>query len=60
MSGAGALGPVGLPPGNAAAHIRLSGMPAYGKILDEKEVWQVTLLLANADELPPSVQAPLK
>lgn len=36
--------------------IRLSGMPAYRKILDEKAQWQVTLLLANADKLPPAVQ----
>jgi len=35
--------------------IRLSGMPAYGHVLQETEMWQVTLLVANADKLPPSV-----
>ena len=34
--------------------IRLSGMPAYQKILSESEMWQVALLLKNADQkLPP-------
>jgi thiosulfate dehydrogenase len=37
--------------------IRLSGMPAYGKILSEKQMWQVTLLVAGADKLPPAVMA---
>lgn len=36
--------------------IRLSGMPAFRKILDDKAQWQVTLLLANADKLPPAVE----
>lgn len=40
--------------------IRLSGMPAFSKLLNETELWQVTLLLANADKLPPSVQDQLK
>ncbi len=35
--------------------IRLTGMPAYDKQLTETEMWQVTLLLANADKpLPPA------
>lgn len=35
--------------------IRLTGMPSYKKILTEAEMWQVTLLLANADKpLPPA------
>jgi hypothetical protein len=30
-------------------------MPAFNKILSENEMWQVTLLLANADKpLPPA------
>jgi thiosulfate dehydrogenase len=34
----------------------LTGMPAYNKILTENQLWQVTLLLANADKpLPPEV-----
>jgi thiosulfate dehydrogenase len=39
--------------------IRLTGMPGYGKNLSTDEMWQVTLLLANADKLPASVQAAL-
>jgi thiosulfate dehydrogenase len=36
--------------------IRLSGMPAYHDILSETQIWQVSLLLANADKpLPPAV-----
>jgi thiosulfate dehydrogenase len=34
--------------------IRLTGMPAYGGQLSEAEIWNVSLLLANADKpLPP-------
>ena len=35
--------------------IRLTGMPSYHDILSQTEIWQVTLLLANADKpLPPA------
>jgi mono/diheme cytochrome c family protein len=35
--------------------IRLTGMPSYKKLLTDTEMWQVTLLLANADKpLPPA------
>ena len=38
--------------------IRLSGMPSYSKVLSETEIWQVSLLLKNADkELPGPVAA---
>ena len=40
--------------------IRLSGMPAYGSSLSDKEMWQISLLLARADKLPADVQAILK
>jgi len=40
--------------------IRLSGMPSYSKVLNDKEMWQVSLLLANADKLSPSVLSALK
>jgi thiosulfate dehydrogenase len=33
--------------------IRLSGMPAYEKVLPDTEIWQVTLLLKNADQQLP-------
>ena len=36
--------------------IRLTGMPAFKSQLSDTEMWQVTLLLANADKpLPPAV-----
>jgi thiosulfate dehydrogenase len=35
--------------------IRLTGMPAYRNVLTETQMWQVTLLVANADKpLPPA------
>ena len=39
--------------------IRLTGMPAFAPALSTDEMWQVSLLLANADKLPPSVQTAL-
>ena len=34
--------------------IRLSGMPAFDKVLNEAQMWQVTVLLANAGKPLPS------
>jgi mono/diheme cytochrome c family protein len=53
------------PPGETywkvANGIRLTGMPSYKKVLSETEMWQVSLLLANADKpLPPAAVALLK
>ena len=39
--------------------IRLTGMPGFSKSLSEAQMWQVALLLANADKLPASVKAAL-
>jgi thiosulfate dehydrogenase len=36
--------------------IRLTGMPAYKPSLDEQKLWEVTMLLKNADKLPASAQ----
>jgi mono/diheme cytochrome c family protein len=33
--------------------IRLTGMPAYNHVLSDTEMWQVTLLLKNADQTLP-------
>ncbi len=46
------------PPGETywkvANGIRLAGMPAFNDVLSTTQIWQVTLLLANADKpLPP-------
>src|SRR5579863_2938222 len=36
--------------------IRLTGMPSYKQVLTDNEMWQVSILLANADKpLPPEV-----
>lgn len=47
------------PPGETywkvANGIRLSGMPAFDHVLTDNQMWQVSLLLANADKpLPPA------
>jgi mono/diheme cytochrome c family protein len=34
--------------------IRLTGMPAYGKVLTETQLWQVSLLLSMADKPLPA------
>jgi mono/diheme cytochrome c family protein len=39
--------------------IRLTGMPGFASSLSEPQMWQVSLLLANADKLPASVQQAL-
>src|SRR5581483_3624019 len=39
--------------------IRFSGMPTYGGRLSETELWQVSLLLHNAGNLPESVKTAL-
>lgn len=40
--------------------IRLTGMPAYQKVLSDTEMWQVAWLLKNADKpLAPQIQATL-
>jgi thiosulfate dehydrogenase len=39
--------------------IRLSGMPGFSKSLSETQMWQIALLLKNADKLPPSAKEAL-
>lgn len=36
--------------------IRLSGMPGFRQALSDTQMWQVSLLLANADKLPDAVK----
>jgi len=53
------------PPGETywkvANGIRLTGMPAYQKVLTATQIWQVTQLLANADKpLPPQALQTVK
>ena len=40
--------------------IRFSGMPTFANRLSETELWQVSLLLHNANQLPASVQTALR
>lgn len=48
------------PPGESywkvAGGIRMTGMPGFDKTLSTTQMWQVSLLLASADKLPPSVK----
>ena len=39
--------------------IRLTGMPSFKPALSDIQIWQVSLLLKNADKLPASVQQAL-
>jgi len=51
------------PPGESywkvANGIRLSGMPSFSESLSQTQMWQVSLLVANADKLPDSVKTAL-
>ena len=42
-----------------AGGIRMTGMPGFDKTLTTTQMWQVSLLLANYDKVPPSVKAML-
>jgi thiosulfate dehydrogenase len=51
------------PPGETwwkiANGIRLTGMPAFQQSVSDEQMWQMSLLLANADKLSPNVTATL-
>lgn len=51
------------PPGEiywkAKNGIRLTGMPAYEQVLSDTEIWQVSLLLGNADKVLPEAAVAL-
>jgi mono/diheme cytochrome c family protein len=36
--------------------IRLSGMPGFKGALTDQQMWQVSILLANAHSLPPEAE----
>ena len=62
----GSHGVVGVsddPPGETywkvANGIRLSGMPSFRHVLNDTQMWQVSLLLANADKPQPPTVLPL-
>src|ERR1700761_5524108 len=63
--GAGVVGVSDDPPGETywkvKNGIRLTGMPSFDKVLNDTQMWQVTLLLANADKpLPADVLDTMK
>ena len=39
--------------------IRMTGMPAFKASLSDTQMWQVSVLLANADKLPPAAKGAL-
>ena len=39
--------------------IRMTGMPGFKDHLSETQIWQVTVLLKNADQISPAVKAAL-
>ena len=43
----------------ASGGIRMTGMPGFKDRLSDTQLWQVTVLLKNADKIPPSVKADL-
>lgn len=50
--------PVGETYWKVANGIRLTGMPAFDKVLNQTQIWQVSLLLKQADQpLPPDVMS---
>ena len=51
--------PVGETYWKVANGIRLTGMPAFSKSLSDTQMWQVSLLMANADKLPEQTKAAL-
>ena len=40
--------------------IRLTGMPGFSGSLSNEQMWQVSLLLSNADKLPATALAALR
>ena len=44
--------PVGVTYWKVTNGIRLTGMPGFGEMLTKDQLWQVSMLLANADKLP--------
>jgi len=52
--------PVGVTYWKVANGIRLTGMPGFSGSLSSDQMWQVSLLLSNADKLPVAVQTALQ
>ena len=51
------FGPEGVTYWKLTHGIRLSGMPGFADTLSDTQRWQVTMLVAHADKISPTVQA---
>jgi thiosulfate dehydrogenase len=51
--------PVGVTYWKVSNGIRMTGMPGFGEMLPQDQIWRVSTLLANADKLPAQTQAAL-
>jgi thiosulfate dehydrogenase len=51
--------PVGVTYWKVKHGIRLTGMPGFHDSLTDEQIWNVSLLLANADKMPPNVSQSL-
>jgi thiosulfate dehydrogenase len=51
--------PVGRTFWTAKNGLRMTGMPGFGEMLSENQLWQVSLLLSQADKLPAGAKAAL-
>ena len=52
--------PVGVTYWKVANGIRLTGMPGFSGSLSSEQMWQVSILLSDADKLPAAVQTVLQ
>jgi thiosulfate dehydrogenase len=52
--------PVGRTYGTVKNGLRMTGMPGFGEMLSENQLWQVSLLLSQADKLPAGTKGALK
>jgi thiosulfate dehydrogenase len=52
--------PAGVTYWKVANGIRLTGMPGFNGLLSSEQMWQVSLLLANANKLPAAVHTALQ
>jgi thiosulfate dehydrogenase len=51
--------PVGRTYWTAKNGLRMTGMPGFGEMLSDNQLWQVSLLLSQADKLPAGVKGAL-
>jgi thiosulfate dehydrogenase len=52
--------PVGVTYWKVKNGIRMTGMPGFGEMLSDNEMWEVSEMLAHADKLPPATTTALQ